>query len=67
MFKSEKRVRLEIAEALREVSYDILLSSRDWSPEKIAIISDCFGISIKVTEGYKPVPLAQWQLSDWNE
>lgn len=56
MFKkkvNEEQLREHIAEQIREVGYDIMSDAKSWSPQKLAIIRDCFDISAKVASGWE--------------
>ena len=58
MFKksnSEEQLRIKIAVDIYKVGTDILLESKSWSPEKLAIIRDCFDIAGKIASGYELV------------
>lgn len=58
MFKkkiNEEQLRTKIAVDIYKVGADILSESKSWSPEKLAIIRDCFDIAGKVASGYELV------------
>ena len=56
MFKKkadEYQIRQSIVTEIYKVQQDILSESISWSPDKLAIIRDCFDISAKIASGFE--------------